>query len=216
MKITASLLEKHLALFHQSISHPLTAELCLGTLSDRTLWVYLDQDLKFFQLGLNVMGKALALCDDAGSAIRLGKQIGFVLHDENDYFHRVLGELEAAGTKGPSQLMLPKVKEYLEYLRYLTFDCESYLELVTFLWVMEKVYVEWPLYNKAATSRTLAYKHQMWIDLHAGADFEGWVAFLEAEVDRVAPSNPSECEQAFTKAVELETAFFDECYNYSW
>lgn len=222
MSFVKSCLAKYHEKFHASITHPLTNELCAGTLPDYKLFVYLVQDLKYFQLGLNLFGNALVHCDELKSAIVLGKQIGFLSNDENDYFHRCLAQLrtEASGeildhvssmvTDPPT---LPVVHTYLEALSYLTYDSRSYAEIITSMYVMEKAYLGWaePHYEKI---QNLAYKHSEWIVLHSGPGFSAWVDFLESEVNRVAEHDSAACEQFFVKTLELEIAFFEACYTY--
>ena len=76
MSVIERLLKEHNDIYQKSISHPLTNELCQGTVEDYRLYTYLHQDLKFFQVGFNLFGKTLAYCDYQNAAIRLGKQIG--------------------------------------------------------------------------------------------------------------------------------------------
>lgn len=218
------LLELHQDLFLQSISHPLTNELCEGLLADFKLFTYLNQDLKFFQIGLNLFGKTLAYCDDSKSAIILGKQIGFISTDENDYFTRALKELEqndltnVLNLKNNKTLILPKVQQYIDYLQYLTFESNSYVEIITFMYTMEKVYLGWAEYNVAQKTipSNLPYKYQEWINLHYGPDFSKWVQFLQNEVERVVKTKEDFiiCEKSFVKSLELEIDFFQACYDY--
>ncbi|CAH2350169.1 protein Pet18p [[Candida] railenensis] len=226
MSFVSSLASKYEGLIRESVSHPLTDELCKGELPDYKLFVYLNQDLKFFQRGMNVFGKTLAYCDDAKSSITLGKQIGFVSNDENEYFEKCLREIELhAKEKVPkmasSNVVLPKVQEYLDLLDFLTYKSESYLELVTFMYVMEFVYLGWAEYNICLgnVKGDLEYKYNEWIVLHSGPDFSNWVEFLKNEVERVTANATEEelklCERTFVRALKLEIDFFEECYKYS-
>lgn len=222
------LLSKHHALYSNSITHPLTNELCQGTLPDYKLFTYLTQDLKFFQVGLNLFGKTLAYCDDDKSAIVLGKQIGFVSNDENDYFFRCLDEIKASNgdelqhyvspmLADPAPTLQP-VKEYIDLLKYLVYESTSYIELITFMYVMEQVYLGWADYHlqRGTVPSDLAYKHKEWIVLHSGPDFTKWVDFLKSEVNRVVTDDEARAksEDIFVKTVQLEIDFFSACYNY--
>ncbi|CAK9437520.1 uncharacterized protein LODBEIA_P18980 [Lodderomyces beijingensis] len=211
--------------FAKSISHPLTTELCQGDLADYVLYTYLVQDLKFFEFGLNVLGKTLALCDDSTASIRLAKQIGFLAHDENTYFRDTLAELETAADlaqvaklKQDNSITLAEVQGYIDYLKYMTFECDSYVELITFCYAMEKVYLGWVEYNrdKGQIATGLAAKFQNWIDLHSGDHFVEWVDFLCKEVERTTttPEAREVSKRVFDKAVALEIDFFESCYNY--
>ncbi|KAK6457397.1 transcription regulator [Scheffersomyces xylosifermentans] len=229
MSIVDQLLEKYQDKVEQSTTHPLTNELCEGTLADYRLFTYLTQDLKFFQIGLNLFGKVLSYCDDAESSIVLAKQIGFLSNDENDYFFKSLSQLKEENlaqleSKASKMLLkepvtLPEVQSYIDLLTDLTFNSTSYVELITFMYVMEKVYLGWAEHNLAGNTipKDLAYKYNEWIVLHSGPDFTKWTKFLEDEVVRVVKTEQDKriCEEMFVKALDLEISFFTACYNYS-
>lgn len=226
MGYCTDLLQKFEPKFHQATRHNLTNELCTGILPNHKLFTYLVQDLKFFQLGLNLFGNALRLCDDTKSVIILGKQIGFLCADENLYFHEILKQLKSQNAdelqaKLPKMLQLETilgdVQEYLNALHYLAFETMHYGEVITFTYVMEKVYLEWAQYNiKKGIPDDLPFKHLQWLKLHSGAEFESWVAFLEDEVDRTAKDSTcrASMEKWFERTLDLEIAFFDACYDY--
>ena len=223
------LLEKHKIAYHRAITHPLTNELCKGTLPDFKLFTYLTQDLKFFQLGMNVFGKTLAYCDNTNSVISLSKQIGFIANDENDYFDKCLTQLKKTSKKeleqhcskmllGSNSPVLPPVDEYLQFLKYLACESQSYVEIITFMYVMEQVYLGWADFHllEGNVPEGLPYIYKEWIVLHSGNKFASWVKFLKREVNRVVVSQDdrSQCEKTFLKALNLEIAFFDSCYSY--
>ena len=184
--------------------------------------------MKFFQIGLNLFGKVLAYCDDSKAAITLGKQIGFISNDENDYFFKCLEQLKDESLhelqNKVSQMLLeqpitlPEVQKYNELLTELTYESKSYVELITYMYTMEKVYLGWADYsidNKLIPAN-ITYKHKEWIRLHSGDDFSNWVAFLKSEVDRVvkSPEDREISERVFVRALDHEIAFFNACYNY--
>lgn len=227
MSFLSSLLKQYSSAVEKSQTHPLTNELCRGTLLDAKLWVYLTQDLKFFQRGMNVFGRTLAYCDDANASITLAKQIGFVANDENDYFEKALKELKDSAAKSVPKmvndptLILPQVQIYLNLLDEMAYKCTSYVEIITFMYVMEFVYLGWANYNlqhEDVNMDNLPYRYKEWIVLHSGPEFTNWVNFLENEVNRVTFGADKDtlqlCENMFIKAVNLEIDFFDACYQY--
>lgn len=215
MSITDELFEQYSHLYFPSINHDLTKELCRGTLSDFRLFTYLVQDLKYFDVGLNLFAKTMTLCDDMKAKIILGKQIGFVSNDENDYFQKAIEQLRP-GVKDLSieKKVLPEVQSYLEYMDYLVKDSKSYPEVVTALYFMEQVYLGWANLNMAAVSKDLEYKYAEWINLHSGEAFTNWTNFLKSEVNRVGPKDLKGVKSATEKVLTLELQFFDSCYNY--
>lgn len=211
------------SLYHKATNHVLTNELCLGKLPDHVLYTYLVQDLKYFQRGLSLFGKALALCDDHKSAIRLGSQIGFLSADENTYFTKLLAELKANSDLSLVKSMtevdsptLPEVHSYLDAINELTYDCVSYPTIITFIYAMEKVYLEWTVVNQYQDSRGLEYKHSEWVALHSGDSFEEWVGFLEKEVVRVCTTEEAKKDAVaiWQRTLDLEVKFFNACYYY--
>ncbi|PVH20275.1 hypothetical protein CXQ85_002060 [Candidozyma haemuli] len=228
MTYVEQLLDQYSEKFHKSITCPLTNELCKGTLPDYKLFTYLVQDLKFFQYSLNLFGNALVHCSNPESAIVLGKQIGFISNSENTYFFKCLDQLrneskEEIEEHAKSMLndpppTLPAVKKYLDILEYLTFKSTSYAEIITFMFVMEKVYQGWAEYHLENTPETksLAYKHDEWVVLHSGPEFGAWCDFLAKEVNRVGIDQESKakCSEFFEKTLDLEIEFFDACFDY--
>lgn len=218
MTFSAQLLDKYSSLYQKSISHPLTTELCTGTLPDEVLLTYLVQDLKYFKVGMNFFGRALSLCDHFPSMVVLGKQIGFIAEDEHGYFERVIGELTSAAeggasgpintkygtsgaigttdgssgtTDGSREAELPQVTEYINYMEYLLKEGD-YGELITGLYVMEQVYLGWAQRNEEIIPEGLEYKYKEWVELHRGEAFERWTEFLRREIDRVCPEERSD------------------------
>jgi thiaminase len=224
------LLLKHAEKFYSSITHPLTNELCDGSLPDYKLYTFLVQDLKFFQTWLNVMGKAISLCKNSESTIILAKQIGYVAGRENDYFDITMEQLKQTSYDQlhdniPSMLTscpnrLPEVQAYIDTMEKLVAESISYCEIVTFLFVMEKVYLGWADYNLQQDRKTenLEYKHKEWISLHSGKEFEGWVQFLADEVERsaseVSEDEWEKCEHIFEKTIDQEIDFFQSCFSF--
>lgn len=224
MTATETLLGENQELYQKSINHPLTNELCDGTLSNSKLYTYLVQDSKFFAIGLQFFAKTLSLCVNNKSAITLGRQIGFITNDENDYFEKCLDLLVEMPEVKQNTVMvndkpsLPKVEEYLKFIEYLVYESKSYAECVTALYVMEKVYLGWADLNlqQGRVPQDLHYRYKEWINLHSGENFTKWVKFLEDEVNTVADeTNWDLCQKAFYDSIRFEVDFFDECYNYS-
>ena len=56
-----------------------------------------------------------------------------------------------------------------------------------------------------------------WVDLHSNPDFEAFVGWLRAELDRegvtAAPRRRRRLDRLFARTVELEAAFFEAAYD---
>ncbi|SCU98156.1 LAFA_0G15962g1_1 [Lachancea sp. 'fantastica'] len=212
MSVSQKLVDNHRQLFEKAAHHKLTEELCAGTLSEKTLYVYLAQDLMFFQSGMRVLTKTTSLAPETDSLITLAKKIGFFANDENSYFHDCLAELSGALSSSQREYyqktMLPEVETYINFLTKSAREETSYAKLITFVYCMELVYLEWATFFPAAEK--LHWKYQTWIDLHAGDHFESWCDFLRSEVDKCSYE---EVSQTFELVLKYEYEFFEACYK---
>ncbi|MNE30858.1 hypothetical protein D3C76_1425860 [compost metagenome] len=56
------------------------------------------------------------------------------------------------------------------------------------------------------------FVHAEWITLHDNPAFQSFVAFLQAELDRVGPQHAALASDFYQRTVALELAFFDAVY----
>lgn len=215
MSTTSQLIAKHQDIYKKATEHQFTKELCQGTLSDKRLFVYLTQDLNFFEVGLRLICKITSLAPDTHSLITLAKKIGFFANDENTYFHDCLtllkGNLsdEDIIKHGDKMQSLPGIKPYVGFLKEMTDSTIfTYAQLITYLWIWEDIYLKWA--HDLPRNENLHWKYQTWIDLHDGEHFIEWVSFLKEEVDKFSVD---EVEDIFVKIVKYEYDFFESCYN---
>lgn len=211
---TEALVNKYQELFKKTTEHPLTRELCQGTLPDRTLYIYLAQDLLFFQSGMKGMCNTASMAPDTNSLITLAKQIGFFANDENTYFHDCLELLEPSVSQQEREFYLndylPQVKVYMDLLeeKRARRDLYRYPQLITSTWIAELIYWKWA--HDLPRKQDLHWKHQRWIDLHDGERFETWLEFLRQETDKL---RIEDVEDMFVKVLQLEYDFFQSCYT---
>ncbi|KAH3902415.1 related to Protein PET18 [Saccharomycodes ludwigii] len=222
MSVTDKLIKKYQEKFDKTINHPLTKELCNGTLPDKTLYIYLEQDLKFFHVGLRTILKTTMLAPENDVMMRLAKQVGFLANAEHGYFEQVLKLLESSidtkNTKIPE--VLPEVGVYLDFLKNLTTDHSiTYEQLITFLWCSEFCYLRWAQIaeEQKLIPSDLHWKYKEWINLHSGEHFEEWTYFLQAQVDKINVSkNFADIEKIFEQTIDLEYKFFESCYTFKF
>ncbi|CCK73478.1 Pet18p NDAI_0G04950 [Naumovozyma dairenensis CBS 421] len=208
-----TLLIKYQSIYKKATEHVFTKELCQGTLDDRSLYIYLAQDLQFFEVSLRLICKITSLAPDTDSLITLAKKIGFFANDENTYFRDCLELLAPSVSeeerKKFSTTIIPGIDKYVQLLEELKADHSlKYCELITFLWCLEQVYLKWA--HDLPRKENLHWKYQTWIDLHDGEHFESWCTFLKNQVDKYPVE---EVEEIFVKTTELEFEFFDSCYS---
>ncbi|CCK69578.1 TenA family protein KNAG_0C04770 [Huiozyma naganishii CBS 8797] len=210
---TDILKQRHPEIYKKATEHQLTKELCQGTLSDRNLFVYLAQDVQFFETGLRLICKITSGAPAVDSLITLAKKIGFFASDENTYFRDALELLSSSVTPAEKTKFeterLDRIAPYVDFLtEMLESSTMSYAEYVTYLWVAEDVYLKWA--HDLPKKEGLHWKYQTWIDLHDGQHFIEWVDFLRDEIDKFPVDV---VEKMFVKCVNFEFDFFDGCYN---
>ncbi|QLG71353.1 hypothetical protein HG535_0B03930 [Zygotorulaspora mrakii] len=210
---TDVLLAKNEALFKKATEHNLTKELCQGTLKDRTLYIYLAQDVQFFETGLRLLCKLTSLAPSTFSLITLAKKIGFFASDENTYFENALkllgGSVAEEQREAFKAQKIGDIKSYVDFLEEMTNSTKyTYAELVTYLWVAEQVYWTWA--RDSPRKENLHWKYQTWIDLHDGEHFQVWCEFLRDEVNKYSVA---EVEEMFKKVLQMEYEFFETSYS---
>ncbi|MDL2307093.1 TenA family protein [Desulfovibrio sp. OttesenSCG-928-C06] len=193
-----------------AVNHRFVQELCAGTVAAPVMSRYLIQDHRFIDNFLSLLGAAMSHADLFESRITLGRFIGMISGDENDYFLRsfkALGVSDAERanqpdgepTKGLNAIMLEAARS------------GSYAAAISVLAVAEGIYLDWGI--KAPKPHPQNFVYTEWITLHDNDYFQGFVEFLRRELDRVGPAQDALCRDYFTRTVKLEKAFFDDAYN---
>ena len=192
-----------------AVGHRFVAELRAGTVDDAVIARYLAQDLQFVDAFVALMGAGVAAADRPAPRLVLARQLGLVAGDEDDYFVRALRRLGVTG----SQRSTPAAatRDFVELMDAARRSADYGVVLAVLL-VAEWLYLDWADRPGPVPSDWL---HREWVDLHRGDAFAAWVAFLREEFDRVADAapDPGPLDRAFTRAVDLELAFFDAAYG---
>jgi thiaminase/transcriptional activator TenA len=196
------------ASWHAAIGHRFVEELWAGAVDDCVMARYIAQDALFFDTFVALLGAAVASADRQEPRMVLARQLGLVAGGENDYFARALDRLGVVGPVAP----FPATRGFLELMHSARRDAD-YPVILAVLLVAEWLYADWAARKAALPSDWL---HAEWIELHRGPAFAGWVGFLREQVDRVAATagatGRARMSAAFTRAVDLELAFFDAAY----
>jgi thiaminase/transcriptional activator TenA len=194
----------------QAVGHRFVNELLAGQVSDAVMARYLVQDHRFIDNFLILLGAAISHADKFESRIVLGRFVGMISNDENDYFLRSFEKLgvteherqhqpDGEPTRGLNGIMLEAAR------------AGSYAAAISVLAVVEGVYLDWGLTARQPYPQSFLYTE--WITLHNNEYFISFVEFLRRELDRVGPGSAALCRDYFTRSVKLEKAFFDDAYN---
>jgi thiaminase/transcriptional activator TenA len=198
-------------------THEFARELHADTLDDVVFRRYLLQDYAFVETLVGLFGHAVGDAPTMKAKSRLVEFLGTVTSDEDDYFQRSFAALDVPESRYDD----PTLTEATAAFRDLVMRAGGeggYAESLAVLVPAEWVYLTW------ATDESLAtddgpdrFYLQEWIELHAVPEFESFVSWLRAELDREGAA-ASEHRQArlaelFCRTVDLEAAFFDAAYE---
>jgi thiaminase/transcriptional activator TenA len=191
-----------------AVGHRFVAELWAGTVDDTVLARYLAQDALFLDRFVALLGQAVASADRTGPRLAIARQLGTVAGEEDDYFGRALARLGTPSSVAP----LAPTQGFLDLMDEAR-RSGAYADVLTVLLVAEWLYLDWAARPQPSPRDWL---HREWIDLHRGSAFAAWVELLRTETDRIAEQADAATRdrmgELFTRAVDLELAFFDAAY----
>ncbi|WP_313294673.1 TenA family protein [Pseudomonas sp.] len=192
-----------------AVSHRFVTELCAGSLADPVMVRYLVQDHRFLDSFLTLLGAAIASADTFAARLCLGRFAGMISSEENTYFLRAF---EALGVS-PEQRATPADTAPTAGFKAIMQEAaatRSYAAALAVLNVAEGLYLDWA----SAAPKPLPdnFVHAEWITLHDNPAFCDFVAFLQAELDRVGPQHAALASDFYRRSVALELAFFDAVY----
>ncbi|WP_349975338.1 TenA family protein [Pseudomonas sp. WHRI 8519] len=193
-----------------AVGHRFVTELCNGSVADPIMVRYLVQDHRFLDSFLTLLGAAIATADTFEARLRFGRFAGMISSDENTYFLRAFQALDVS----PQQRTEPKDTLPTQGFKAIMREAaatRSYAAALAVLNVAEGLYLDWAL--KAPKPLPENFVHAEWITLHDNAAFQAFVAFLQAELDRVGPQEPALASDFYQRTVALELAFFDAIYD---
>ncbi|EAV41979.1 transcriptional regulator putative [Roseibium aggregatum IAM 12614] len=199
----------------EATGHPFTVAIGNGAMPEAAYARYLIEDYTFVTDLASTLGYLVAKAPGMPAKSRLAGFLALLTSEENDYFLRsfeALGvepQVYESAAQGPvtrafSQLMLESSGQ------------GSYAQGLACLLCAEWCYLTWGV-REARKPRPDAFYLAEWIDLHAVPDFEAFVNWIRAEMDRIGPAL-TELEQAnvadlFRRMSKLEAAFFETAWT---
>jgi len=212
MRFVERLVHDNATAWRAAVGHRFVRELFAGTLDDAVLADYLVQDYQFCDAFVALLGAATATAPDLTARLPLARQLGAFAGDENDYFTETFDELGVPETDRTRPQLKPVTADFIAVMQRAT-QGGSYPQALAVLVVAELLYRDWATQIPTWPSQP---KHRGWIEVHNNPDFNAWVDWLVDQLDRHEPSDEptrSEVANTFARAVELELAFFDACYQ---
>ena len=193
-----------------AVTHRFVTELYRGAVPPEVMARYLVQNYRFLDAFLSLLGGAMATADTAAARLRLGRFVGMVSTDENDYFLRAFDALGVGAAARAATPDLEPTQGFQAIMREAA-NSGSYAACLAVLNVAEGLYLDWA--SRAPQPLPESFVHAEWITLHDNPDFRDFVGFLAAELDRVGPAEPQVAEDFFRRATALELRFFDAAYE---
>jgi len=195
--------------------HPFCAELAAGTLPRAKMAWYLVQDYSFIDGFVRLAASAIAHAPSLPDRIPLAQFLGVITGPENTYFQRSFEALGVAEADRTAPDLAPATLGFRALMDEAASSGE-YAQMVAVLSVAEWSYLTWAT-PFAPPRADLPFYFAEWIDLHAGAGFEGVVAYLRGQLDKAwkaaDEAGRARAADAFIRAVALERAFFDAAYQ---
>jgi len=189
--------------------HAFTERLAAGTLPQDRMLAYLEQDHLFLDGFVRLLASAIAHAPTLPDAVPGAQFLGLICGPENTYFLRAI---EALGGDAARPARAHPVTAELQAVMRDAAASGSYARMLAVLVVAEWSYLDWAAPH-AGKADDLPFWFGEWIALHSGAGFEGVVAHLRDQLDRVWPTLPPDeqrrTEAAFIETTRLERAFFD-------
>lgn len=214
MTFSAELRDQVATTWEAAVGHRFVDELWRGEVAPAVLTTYLVQDHQFYDAFLALLGATVAAADRVEPRVVHARQLGLIAGPENDFFARSLDALDVPLTDRTH----PELREPTRGFRDLMDTARrsaDYATCLTVLLVAEWLYLDWATRPGAEVPDEPIQRE--WIELHRGSEFEVWVEFLRTEFDRVTATLDDPARErvraAFTRAVDLELAFFDAAYE---
>lgn len=209
LRFSESLHQSCEATWARAVEHRFVQELGEGRVADDVMAAYLIQDHRFLDSFLVLLGAAIASSDRFESRLVLGRFTGMVCGEENTYFLRAfdaLGVDTGTRTAAPDTAPTAGFKAIMREAA----ATRSYAATLAVLNVAEGLYLDWA--QRVPRPLPTNFVHAEWVTLHDNPMFVEFVAFLQAELDRVGPEDAARAQDFFRRTVDLELAFFDAAY----
>lgn len=208
-RFTQTLRRKSEPTWSAAVGHRFVKALCDGSVADPVMVRYLVQDHRFLDSFLTLLGAAIATADTFEARLRLGRFAGMISSDENTYFLRAFQALDVSQAQRDEPADTLPTAGFKAIMREAA-ATRSYAAALAVLNVAEGLYLDWA--TKAPQPLPANFVHAEWITLHDNPFFRDFVAFLQAELDRVGPQQAALSSDFYLRTVELELAFFDAIY----
>ncbi|MDP6517892.1 MAG: TenA family protein [Alphaproteobacteria bacterium] len=206
--------ERNRALWDQATGHRFCVELGDDSLAEAVYRRYLIQDYAFVEALVSMVAFGVARAPTMAAKAALSQFLAAVTSEENTYFLRSFEALGVSEAERDAPTLMPVSQEFLAAMRDAG-AAGDYESVLATLLPAEWIYLTWA--KAQAEKAPKRFYLREWIELHANPEFEAFVMWLKAELDRagprLAPARRADIEDRFRRMVALEVAFFDAAYQ---
>lgn len=141
-RFSQELLEANRATWDEAINHRFVTELFEGTIDDAVMAGYLDQDYRFFEAFLQLLGAAITTADRLDARLRYASFAGEMVNSEDTYFQRAFDALGVTDELRASTPDTPSAGGFVDLMREAA-SSQNYSAVVAVLMVTECLYRDW-------------------------------------------------------------------------
>jgi thiaminase/transcriptional activator TenA len=196
------------------VTHRFVDELWAGRLEPGAFGAHLVQENLALDPLVALMGATVSVCDLAESRLAHARRLGLLAGPPAAYLARAMDVLDvplAERTRPEPRPATAQLRELVDATR-LTGDHPSCLVVL--------LVTDWLRLDCATRPDAEAPTDPLlreWVELRRGAAFEGWVAFLRLELDRVGAAlddaRRDALRELFVRTAQRELAFLDGAYT---
>ena len=212
MSLTQELQKGVEPLWEKMVTHPFVKELGDGTLPWDKFKVYFQQDHVFLRDWISLLCLGIVKAPDFDAARKLSAFVNQVLGGEEGLFQDAFRDMDLSQEDIRELKPLPTTKAFTGYLRNIAFQ-GGFQEIITALLCAEWTYLDWAKRLAAAGKSPANRYYREWIDIHAGADLEGFVAWLRQTLDASPAMDREGLERVFLDCLRYEYLFWEMAYQ---
>ncbi|WP_435102250.1 TenA family protein [Halarchaeum sp. P4] len=192
-----------------AVEHEFVAGLADGTLAEAVFRDYLERDYAFVETLAGHVGHAVADAPSMAEKRRFSEFLATLTGPEDDYFERAFETLPGPSLADADPDAGAVGAAFADLFAHAA-TVGGYAETLAVLVPVEWVYLDWA---NGIENPPEPFYYREWVDIHATEAFRTFVTWLrdelEREVAQVSARREARVEHLFTRAVELEVAFFD-------
>jgi thiaminase (transcriptional activator TenA) len=197
-----------------AIDHRFTQEIATDRLAQDVFIRYLVNEYSFVQTSVTVLGYAIAKAPGMEEKARLAEALRGLTTDQKEFFLKAFRALDIPTHERAPRAFDSRVLSFRDtVLRAASHG--GYEETIAAMLAAEWMYVTWS--KRAQEQRPVEPHHAEWIRLHVTPLFEGHVAWMRDQLDRLGPAlspyRQADVAYIFRRVLELEIGFHDAAYG---